>query len=99
MLEQANKFKTGLDVLCDPDLLTLADAIGLAHACIRIEPNLQFSLAERLTDTARADGSDFRIFKRILSLFTAVSSRRYRVTVCSSLRASGSALVRRTINN
>jgi hypothetical protein len=76
---------SGLDVLCDPDRLSLAEAVGIARSCGHIDPRVRTELVDRFTAVARAVPTDTRRMQRIVDLLIAIAGRGYARAVCGSL--------------
>ena len=79
--------------LCDPDGLPVGQAIRLARAVSRIEPNLAPSLGAYVCHLADSARSDEREMKRALEVLCAVSDARSFAATCERVRAEG-----RTVN-
>ena len=75
--------------LCDPDGLPVAQAIRLARAVSRIEPNLAPSLGAYLCHLADTAQSDARAMQRALEVFCAVSDPRSFVATCQRAHENG----------
>jgi hypothetical protein len=84
--------------LCDPDGLPVNQAIRLARAVSRIEPNLGPSLGAYVCHLADAAESDARLMRRALEVLCAVSDPRRFSATCERVAAGGnpvaSAMVR-----
>lgn len=74
-----------VDVLCDPDLMSLAEATRIARSCGRIDPRVRTKLLDRFTSAARAAPADARRVQRTLDLLIAIAGRGYARAVCGSL--------------
>jgi hypothetical protein len=68
--------------LCDPDALPVTQAIRLARAVSRIEPNLAPSLGAYICHMAEAAESDSRAMQRGLEVLCAVSDARSFSLTC-----------------
>ena len=84
--------------LCDPDGLAVGQAIRLARAVSRIEPNLAPSMGAYVCHLADTAGCDERVMARALELLCAVSDRRSFTATCERVKETGdpvaSAMVR-----
>jgi hypothetical protein len=84
--------------LCDPDGLPVGQAIRLARAVSRIEPNLAPSLGAYVCHLADSAASDTRLMQRALELLCAVSDPRSFAATCERVKEEGnpvaSAMVR-----
>ena len=75
--------------LCDPDGLPVAQAIWLARAVSRIEPNLAPSLGAYICHLADAAESDTRAMQRALQVLCAVSDPRSFAATCRRAAENG----------
>jgi hypothetical protein len=75
--------------LCDPDGLPVAQAIRLARAVSRIEPNLAPSLGAYVCHLAETAESDARAMQRALEVLCAVSDPRGFAATCRRVAENG----------
>jgi hypothetical protein len=75
--------------LCDPEGLPVAQAIQLARAVSRIEPNLAPSLGAYIYHLAETAESDARVMQRALEVLCAVSDPRSFAATCRRVAQSG----------
>jgi len=75
--------------LCDPDGLPVGQAIRLARAVSRIEPNLAPSLGAYVCHLADSSRSDGRAMQRAMEVLCAVSDPRRFAATCERVRAEG----------
>jgi hypothetical protein len=75
--------------LCDPDGLPVGQAIRLARAVSRVEPNLAPSLGAYVCYLADSAASDVRLMQRALELLCAVSDPRSFTATCERVKAQG----------
>ena len=78
--------------LCDPDGLPVGQAIRLARAVSRIEPNLAPSLGAYVRHLADSDLSDARLMQRALELLCAVADPRSFAATCERVAEEGGPL-------
>jgi hypothetical protein len=78
--------------LCDPDGLPVSQAIRLARAVSRIEPNLAPSLGAYVRHLADSEVSDARLMQRALELLCAVSDPRSFAATCERVADEGNPL-------
>ena len=74
-----------LDVLCDPDLLSLAEAVRIARSCSHIDPRVRTKIVDRFNAAARAAPADARRARRTLDLLIGIAGRGYARAVCGPL--------------
>ena len=75
--------------LCDPDGLPVVQAIRLARAVSRIEPNLAPSLGAYVRHLADSEASDTRLMQRALELLFAVADPRSFAATCERVFEEG----------
>jgi hypothetical protein len=75
--------------LCDPDGLPVGQAIRLARAVSRVEPNLAPSLSAYVCYLADSAGADVRLMQRALELLCAVSDPRSFTAACERVKELG----------
>jgi len=75
--------------LCDPDGLPVTQAIRLARAVSRIEPNLAPSLGAYICHMAETAESDTRAMQRALQVLCAVSDPRGFAATCRRVAEHG----------
>ena len=75
--------------LCDPDGLPVTQAIRLARAVARIEPNLAPSLSAYICHLAETAESDTRSMQRALEVLCAVSDARSFAATCRRVAENG----------
>jgi hypothetical protein len=75
--------------LCDPDGLPVAQAIRLARAVSRIEPNLAPSLGAYIGHLAESAESDVRSMQRALQVLCAVTDARSFAATCRRVEENG----------
>ena len=75
--------------LCDPDGLPVTQAIRLARAVSRIEPNLAPSLGAYICHMAETAESDARSMQRALQVLCAVSDPRSFAATCRRVAEIG----------
>ncbi|MEO8367872.1 MAG: hypothetical protein ABI806_01560 [Candidatus Solibacter sp.] len=75
--------------LCDPDGLPVTQAIRLAQAVSRIEPNLAPSLGAYIGHLADTADSDTRAMQRALQVLCAISDPRSFAATCRRVAENG----------
>jgi hypothetical protein len=75
--------------LCDPDGLPVGQAIRLARAVSRIEPNLAPTLGAYVSYLAGSAESDARLMQRALELLCAISDPRSFAATCERVTEEG----------
>ena len=89
MYVEANVDDNCILELCDPDGLPVAQAIRLARAVSRVEPNLAPSLGAYIGYLAEAADSDARAMQRALQVLCAVSDPRSFNATCRRVAENG----------
>ena len=75
--------------LCDPDGLPVTQAIRLARAVSRIEPNLAPSLGAYICHLAETAEPDAVVMQRALEVLCAVSDARSFAATCRRVAENG----------
>ena len=75
--------------LCDPNGLPVPQAIRLAQAVSRIEPNLAPSLGAYICHLAETEDSDARAMQRALQVLCAISDPRSFAETCRRVAENG----------
>ena len=75
--------------LCDPDGLPVGQAIRLARAVLRVEPNLAPTLRAYVGYLADSAAPEERVMQRALEVLCAVSEPRSFTAACERVREHG----------
>ena len=76
-------------MLCDPDSLRVAQAVGLARVVSRCEPHLATSLGAYICHLADTAESDPRTMRRALEVLCAITEARTFAGICQKAEENG----------